>query len=228
MGLVGRSAELLGLHRDGQVVGLSPAETEERRRLWWEVQHLDLIMAVKNGSTPLTFTADWDTRLPLNIEDDDISLTSETLPKERTGLTAFSYTLFTYWIMGQQRKFRVTHQDASVDQSLLGALTDRIIGKLESGLQDQFVQHCDPVKPLDSLILISTRALTCLLRLRTMHEMRLASETMSDEFHGLYFDLCMQEMGYTIAGYSQPWLKPFQWLCETSFVWHARMYLFLS
>ena len=57
MGLVCRSAELLGIHRDGELLGLGAVETEERRRLWWQIQHIDLIMAVKNGSTPSRFHA---------------------------------------------------------------------------------------------------------------------------------------------------------------------------
>jgi hypothetical protein len=222
MGLVSRSAELLGLHKDGQIIGLAPAETEERRRLWWQIQHIDLIMAVKNGSTPLTFTADWDTKLPLNIEEGDISSDSKTLPKERTGLTTFSYTLFACWVMNQQRKFRLRHQQSAVDRALLGPLTDDIIDELEAGLQTQFVQYCDPIKPADIILQISARALICVLRLRRMHEYRVTSENLDAGSHEKYLDLCMQELGYTIATYSQASLKPFCWLGETTFVWHAR------
>lgn len=223
MSLVCRSAELMGIHRDGEALGLAPISIEERRRLWWQVQHIDLIMAVKNGSTPMTFTADWDAKLPLNIEDDDISPASKSLPKERTGLTELSYTYFTYWVMYQQRRFRVTHQQPGVDQSLLGNLTDRLIDELEAGLQAQFLQYCDPTKPVHAILQIAARALICLLRLRAMHEVRLTSTTELDEqFHSEYFSLCMQELGYTIAGFSNPALKPFHWLCEASCVWHAR------
>ncbi|KAG5744811.1 hypothetical protein H9Q70_012485 [Fusarium xylarioides] len=134
MGLISRSAEQLGMHRDGTVLGLSPIETEERRRLWWQLQHLDLILSLKNNVTPLSFGAGWGVSLPLNIEDSDLDPSSTTPPKERTGLTSFSYTLFTYWKMERQRRFRMTQasQATAGDTSLLGCLADSVIDDLEA------------------------------------------------------------------------------------------------
>lgn len=220
MGLVSRSAELLGIHRDGELIGLNPIETEERRRLWWQIQHIDLIMAVKNGSTPLTFTADWDSKLPLNIDDDDMT-EGEIIPKERKGMTSFSYTLFTCWIMSQQRRFRKLHPPGTVERSLLGPMTANFIKELESGLQTKFLQYCDPSQPIDTLLQISIRAVVCALCLRRMHEIRLSGEDMDGEFHGQYLDLCTNELGYTITAFSQPLPKPFYWMGEISLMWHA-------
>lgn len=105
MGLVIRNAEKLGIHRDGALLGLNPIETEERRRLWWQLQHLDLILAVRSGSTPLTLMAEWDVKLPLNIEDEDIRATMTRSSNEPRGLTSMSYCLYFYWFLNQQRVF---------------------------------------------------------------------------------------------------------------------------
>ncbi|KAG9502046.1 hypothetical protein J7337_007757 [Fusarium musae] len=172
MGLISRSAEQLGMHRDGTVLGLSPIETEERRRVWWQLQHLDLILSLKNNVTPLSFGTGWDVKLPLNIEDDDIDPSSTTPPKERTGLTSFSYALFTYWKMERQRKFRMTtaSQATAIDTSLLGCLADSVIDDLEAGLNENFLQYCDPINPLHTILQISARAVVNVLRLRKLHE----------------------------------------------------------
>ena len=103
MGLIIRNAEKLGIHRDGTLLGLPPVEIEERRRLWWHLQHLDLALSVRSGMTPLTLMADWDAKIPLNIEDEDINPSMTELPKERKGMTSMSYCLFTYWVIEQQR-----------------------------------------------------------------------------------------------------------------------------
>ena len=95
MGPLGHGVEQLGLHRDGSVLGLSPIETEKRPGLWWQLQYLDIILAIKNGVTPVSFSVDWDTRLPLNIEDYDLP-TSQSVPQGRKGLARFSNPLFTY------------------------------------------------------------------------------------------------------------------------------------
>ncbi|KAK2472753.1 hypothetical protein H9L39_14928 [Fusarium oxysporum f. sp. albedinis] len=182
MGLISRSAEQLGMHRDGTVLGLSPIETEDRRRLWWQLQHLDLILSLKNNVTPLSFGAGWDVRLPLNIEDDDLDPSSRTPPKDRTGLTSFSYTLFTYWIMEKQRGFRLTQasQATAGDKSLLGCLADSMIDDLEAGLNENFLQF-------------TARAVVNVLRLRKLHEARMRSQHSDDQCHVEHFNACMQD-----------------------------------
>ena len=223
MGLASRSAEQLGIHRDGQLLGLAPIETEERRRLWWQLQHLDLILAIKSGVTPLIFTAEWDSKLPLNIEDGDISVSSTTMPKERIGLTSMSYTLFTYWMIAHQRSFRgkQINQISLVDRSLLGPLTDNMIVELEQSLQKVFLQYCDPVKAVDAILQISARAVLCVLRLRRLHEIRLAVGKVDGKIQDEYFETCLQSLKYNNVSFSLPHLKPFYWLAEASFVWHA-------
>ena len=69
MGVATRNAERLGLHRDGTYIGLSPYETERRRRLWWFLQQTDLGLAVWAATSSMTLHGDWDTKVPLNIEE---------------------------------------------------------------------------------------------------------------------------------------------------------------
>ena len=135
MGLVIRNAEKLGIHRDGTLLGLSPVKTEERRRLWWQLQHFDLALAIKSGLTPQTLMADWDVKLPLNIEDGDISPSTTEAPPERKGLTSMSYCLFTYWVIDQQRqffrgdnsRFEISWQlNQSIQQSTKDSLVDQL------------------------------------------------------------------------------------------------------
>jgi hypothetical protein len=223
MGLISRSAEQLGMHRDGTVLGLSPIETEDRRRLWWQLQHLDLILSLKNNVTPLSFGAGWDVRLPLNIEDDDLDPSSRTPPKDRTGLTSFSYTLFTYWIMEKQRGFRLTQasQATAGDKSLLGCLADSMIDDLEAGLNENFLQYCDPINPLHAILQITARAVVNVLRLRKLHEARMRSQHSDDQCHVEHFNACMQGMRYIVVSHSNLQLKPFRWLVESSFLWYA-------
>ena len=223
MGLAFRSAELLGIHRDGQILGLSPAETEDRRRLWWQLQHLDLILSIKCGVSPLTFSANWDVNLPLNIEDGDIRVASKTLPKERPGLTSMSHTLYSYWLIQQQRSYyqeRLNHHGL-MDRSILSTPTEDLINKLEAGLNEKFLQHCDPIQPVHVLIQISARAVICVLRIRRIHEMRLHSEQFDTDSQEYYFDACMRALRYVVVSHSHPLLKPFQWLTEGTFTWYA-------
>lgn len=226
MGLVIRNAEKLGLHRDGALLGLSPVKTEERRRLWWQLQHLDLALAVRSGLTPLTLMADWDTKLPLNIEDDDISATMIDFPNERKGLTSMSYCLFTYWAIDQQRVF--FHRDRGrfelswqTNKSLSIPVKDSLISELEDGLNKNFLQYCDPIKPLDTLIQLLGRALICGMRMRILHPIAFGgpSGRIVEEHHDALLTSCMQSLEYNVALRSHPSIKDFYWLTEAFFPW---------
>ncbi|KAH7183259.1 uncharacterized protein B0J16DRAFT_163200 [Fusarium flagelliforme] len=224
IGLISRSAEQLGIHRDGTVLGLSPIETEERRRLWWQLQHLELILSLKNGVTPLSFGTAWDVRLPLNIEDEDLDPSSKFAPKERTGLTSFAYTCFTYFIMEKQRGFRrfaQAKQIAAGEGSLLGCLSPAMVDGMESSLNEHFLQYCDPINPLHTLLQISARAVVNILRLRKYHDAKLQSDRGDEKANIDHFNACMQAMRYQVVSYANPLLHKFRWLAEASFVWYA-------
>ncbi|KAJ9652813.1 hypothetical protein H2198_007943 [Neophaeococcomyces mojaviensis] len=214
MGLVIRSAEKLGYHRDGALLGLSPFQTEERRRLWWQLQHVDLALAVRSGLTPLTLMADWDTKMPLNIEDDDISASTTEFPKERKGLTSLSYCLYTYWVIDQQRLF--FHSEKSrfelswqSNKSLPLPLKESLINQLEDGLNQNFLQYCDPLKPPDVLLQLSARALICGMRMRSLHPLAyngLQGHT-SEGHRDALLTACMQSLDYNVAMHSQPSIR---------------------
>ncbi|PYH92488.1 fungal-specific transcription factor domain protein [Aspergillus ellipticus CBS 707.79] len=82
-----------GLHRDGSHFGLSPFETEMRRRLWWYIYLLDVQASEIQATSPQIREGDYDTRLPLNLNDDDLQPDSMEPPQEQTGFTEMTLTL---------------------------------------------------------------------------------------------------------------------------------------
>lgn len=61
----------MGLHRDGQILGLSPFEIEMRRRVWWHIVLLDFRSAISSGFMPSSLPPVCDCRMPTNIKDED-------------------------------------------------------------------------------------------------------------------------------------------------------------
>jgi len=89
-GIALRIAQSLGIHRDGELTNtLSPIAIEIRRRVYWELRMLDLACAEDCGFLP-THIYGADTKLPLNINDED--LTSNLLT-ENEGVTDMTYCL---------------------------------------------------------------------------------------------------------------------------------------
>ena len=82
-GLAIRIAQSLGLHRDGTKFGLSPFDTEMRRRLWWQVCILDTRASEDHGSDPSIGDFSYDTEFPMSINDEDLDPLQTECPVRR-------------------------------------------------------------------------------------------------------------------------------------------------
>ncbi|OCK74842.1 hypothetical protein K432DRAFT_257586, partial [Lepidopterella palustris CBS 459.81] len=98
MGIASRVAERMGLHHDGSMFGLSAVRSEERRRIWWQLQFMELAIARLVGTLSLTIFANWDTKIPSNLEDGDFCPDLEVMPGERKGITSISPCLWRHSI----------------------------------------------------------------------------------------------------------------------------------
>lgn len=91
-GSVYHLAMCLGLHRDPiHFPKMNPYHAEMRRRLWATVLELSLQSSQDLGMSPLINTQDYDTELPANIDDSEISETTKKLPGSNP-VTTFTRT----------------------------------------------------------------------------------------------------------------------------------------
>ncbi|KAH8587162.1 fungal-specific transcription factor domain-containing protein [Bisporella sp. PMI_857] len=95
-GLTIRLAQNLRIHRDGTTFNLSPFEVEMRRRLWWHICALDCRAAEGHGSVSSISDGMFDAKLPLNIDDTDISPDATDPARSKKGRTdmSFCFTVF--------------------------------------------------------------------------------------------------------------------------------------
>ncbi|KAI1341600.1 hypothetical protein F5Y15DRAFT_361673 [Xylariaceae sp. FL0016] len=80
VGAAVRMAECMGLHRDGEAYGLTPLETHVRRLVWHQLCLLDIRTCEAQGPKPVIRREDYDTKLPLNCNEDE--LTHAVVPPE--------------------------------------------------------------------------------------------------------------------------------------------------
>ncbi|EXM14109.1 hypothetical protein V3481_007357 [Fusarium oxysporum f. sp. vasinfectum] len=93
-GLALRSAQSIGLHRDGSSLGLSPFESEIRRRVWWYFQERDSRGAEDYGlQNPSGASAVYGVELPRNLHDSDIFPGMKELPPSRPDWTRMTLPL---------------------------------------------------------------------------------------------------------------------------------------
>ncbi|KAL0938223.1 fungal specific transcription factor domain-containing protein [Colletotrichum truncatum] len=116
-GVVINIACRLGLHLDGTHTSLSPFECEMRRRLWWQI----VILETRSGGTVGTgshlLPSHRNTRIPLNVDDEDLNPTMVTEPQPNVGPTEMSFCIVTY-----KAKHKVLAQPhlSSIDDVLFG------------------------------------------------------------------------------------------------------------
>lgn len=96
-GLLIRLALKLGLHRDGETMGLSPFETEMRRRVWWALILQDAKVALMSGlGHAYLATGWWDTKEPANIDDSDLVESATEPIQSNEGPTEMIFCLLCY------------------------------------------------------------------------------------------------------------------------------------
>jgi hypothetical protein len=87
-GLVIRMATYLGLQRDGgDFKHLTPFEVELQRKVWYGCCQLDGRAAEDQGTSLLISYGSYNTKIPLNINVEDLDPDTKEMPVEREGIT---------------------------------------------------------------------------------------------------------------------------------------------
>ncbi|KAJ2978768.1 hypothetical protein NUW58_g7389 [Xylaria curta] len=95
-GTVMRIAQKIGYHRDGEQFNLGPFEVEMRRRLWWHLITQDSRYAMLSGLSHSWVASNWDTKMPQNLNDVDLSPNSMEPLVPRNVPTEMAFVLLIY------------------------------------------------------------------------------------------------------------------------------------
>ena len=178
-GVAVRIAQRMGLHRDGDKLGLPPFEVQMRRRMFYQLLPLDGGASQRAGTLGAMMPTDsWDTQHPLNLNDEQIWPGMTQIPAPQVGATDMIYCLSRACI-GQ---LFVRAKDLSKGGSHFSsqAEAEAMIEQVEGELEDRFVRYCDIVKPLHFLTVALGRAGIAAARLR-MRLSNARSKPASDE-----------------------------------------------
>ena len=223
MGIASRIAQRLGVHRDGLALELSPFQTEERRRIWWQLEHIELLISQLVGCIPMTLYADWDSKMPASIEDEDMDREIRSIPRDRTGLTSMSHCLWRYDILETHRKLRRATPDAGWITSKHFSPADRL-GLIEmhrSTLAEKYLQYCEPVEPSHLWIQIGIQSFVAALQ-RAARQPGITSIKISDlstEDRDAFLKACVKCMEYYVLAQTTPSIAGFRWHNECYFQW---------
>ncbi|TFK43482.1 nuclear protein [Crucibulum laeve] len=162
LGAAVRTAQALGLHRDGSTMGMEPAKVEYRRRIWSYLYHADRSYAMVLGR-PNSIQDDYTSTKPPSNIDDDSPTAYKSDPTPISSPTPMTFVILRHQLAGIIG--RIVHHFQQVREkshySEVIALDDELmkfIGNLPPhfGLQpDKSLDESSPYIPVHRFLLIT-------------------------------------------------------------------------
>ncbi|KIW84066.1 hypothetical protein Z517_03312 [Fonsecaea pedrosoi CBS 271.37] len=231
-GVALRVAEGMGLSLDGTLLGLSPFETEIRRRIWWQLRTHDFRAAELSGQAKFRDFEVNDTtpKMPANVDDSDLNPTMLQAAVESTKPTEMIWcmvrsTMATFAAgqtakMAKLRKVAFTSDEYPAIDDL--ERKDDFIRGVEDILETKHLRFCDPSQPIQLMALIGGRTATNLVRFMAHHPRRWAHQnSVPASERRFVWDIAVRLLEQYNMMQTDPHLRRFAWHVPYFIQWHA-------
>ena len=229
-GLVVRMAQYIGLQRDGSHFDhLSPFEIEMRRRIWWVVCLLDARASQDQGTDLIITSSSFDTQIPLNINDDDISVESKDRPTARHGVTDSTLPR----VIAEMTKIQIEMMTTSVKDGEEDLEDQRcLLSKIYERLEQEYLQHT--MESADNVVYwvgvtvarLTMAKMTLLLFLPAQSPY--SSEHISDEIESKLLIPAIEVAEYNHELNAKHACRQWRWVYQTYTHWCAIVYLMIE
>ncbi|PBP20792.1 hypothetical protein BUE80_DR008119 [Diplocarpon rosae] len=227
-GLTLRIAQSLGLHRDGSRFGLTPFDTEMRRRLWWQVCILDVRAAEDHGSDPSILDNRCDTNYPLSINDEDLDPEATEEPAEREGVSDMTFCLIRFEVCTLTRKLTYIPQGPVSSETSMGEMLsleekERVVRECAAHLEEKYLQYCEDAGPLYWVTAKIARLIIANMFLVIYYPLTLPGKpsTLPQDIRDRLFISSIEIIEYSRILESEASIKKWGWLFHTYIQWHA-------
>lgn len=235
-GVAIRLARKMGLHRDGTFLGLSPFETEMRRRLWWHLVHVDFRTADVLGTRPSLDLSCGDTKMPLNVDDEDLHPDMVDPPPERNGITSIAFCLIRCEIIEALRKFSTAcpgdvRWEVLYSPDVTLAKKASVISQIEDHLESKYLRYCDPSNSLHTFVSIIIRSSICKIKLFAHNPRQFANSPVKvlQSERNIVFANATKLLEYvTLMQGGYPGLEKYMWQIGTSHLWNTILYVLIE
>lgn len=225
----------MGIHRDGTEFGLSPFDTEMRRRVWWALMSLDLRSAEEHGTDLAINDKSFDTHMPSNINDVDLSIEIQELPPNRDGWTDSSVARVRHEICFMARKIHITSSALAsgshkTDLPTLYAKEQMLVDIYEM-VNEKFLL---PAKNEDdSLVWVTARIVRIIMAKNALiiyHPLLFpgAEQQLSSDIRQRLFISAIEVLECSYLLISDPRSKQYRWLFKTYSSLHALAYTLIE
>lgn len=227
-GIAIRLAQRMGLHRDGDTLGLPPFEVQMRRRLFWQLLPLDSYAGQVCGTGILISPNSWDTKQPLNINDDQIFPGMTEPPLEQRSATEMIFCLSRMELSNFYTRTGVKLKEIGATIQFRDAEDiERLISEVEDLIETKFLRYCDILNPLHFLTTGITRSAIDAVRLRARMPL-LITQTITDAQRRDICALAARILDTTSAIYGNPSMQKYRWQIKAFYLWDALLCILRS
>ncbi|KAB5559631.1 fungal-specific transcription factor domain-containing protein [Coniochaeta sp. 2T2.1] len=236
-GVAMRIAQSLGLDRDGSMLGVSPFDSEMRRRIWWLLTTHDHHIAELCGLSKFrqTDVPHGATKWPSNVNDDQLHPGMTTSPTEPDALTDAAFVALRYelasFATSRVAKFRQLGKCYDDWERYLASQggsmeSDTAVMEMKAHLETKYLRYCDPSQPLHLMTMLLARSAINTIKFLTHHPRRWPSisQAPSEERH-LVWEVCINLLEQHNMLHSSPQLKRFAWQASSVMQWHAFIHI---
>jgi hypothetical protein len=227
-GLVVRIAQTMGIHRDGSHFGLTPFEVEMRRRLWYQVCVLDVRASEDHGCDPTILEQSYDTKMPLNINDEDMSPEMPEHPPDKLGCTDMSFCLLRFEIGNYFRKINYippgpAKPGASPSTPMMLAEKEVFIGECHRKIREKYLDKCDMSKPLNWVVATVAKITMNKMWLMLYHPYQRQNRgtALPNETREKLFVTSIENLEYSVLLDTEAKTMKWNWMFRTYMQWHA-------
>jgi hypothetical protein len=227
-GIAIRLAQRMGLHRDGESLGLPPFEVQMRRRLFWQLLPLDGYAGQVCGTGISISPNSWDTKPPLNINDDQIFPGMMMQPQEQRGASEMIFCLSRIELSNFYTRTGVKIKEIGGTIQFKDAEEiERLIDEVEDLIETKFLRYCDILNPLHVFTMGIVRSATNAVRLRARMPL-LLTQTITATQRRELCTLAEKILDTNSAIHGNPSMKKFRWQMQAFFLWDALLCILLS
>jgi hypothetical protein len=228
-GLVIRMAQALGLHRDGaNFEKLTPYEIEMRRRVWLSLCMLDVRASEDQGMEYTIALGSFDTKLPLNINDEDIEPNTAQMPTEREGITDMTFPLVSAEIMETSKQMMTK---GAKDGLLSIEEQSRLLNEMYQSLDRRYLQYSVESGNIAYWVIVTvTRLVMAKMTLFVYLPLLFSSpnENFSDKIRAKLLVAAIEVAEYNHALNAEHAARHWRWIYQTYTHWHSIVYILIE
>ena len=217
----------MGLNQDNTTSSFRPFENEMRRRLWWQICDLDSHAADDRASNLVVAANSFSTKLPLHINDEDISFDSVEEVIDREGFTDMTFALSCHEVLDAMRKLSyipasTVDSSEARSQEVQGHSVDNVIN-LQQHIKEKYLRHLNLTRPFHWFVRIVADVITAVMWLLIYRPLKRRPDSVSS-FQLAHPDILrlsvdVLERFHQLA--TDPAVSQFRWLSQTYVQWHA-------